>query len=138
MFGRLRLADFLPADDVTRIESWEYLDRSWCGEANGFTEWLCLESDPHTLRSAAVDLVALSAPAGVAMLAALRLPLRPGMTAREVTAVLGPPKATRTYVSDRTTYEFRTGSPDAYEVSCTVRHDDGLTYVTVHPVPLPR
>jgi hypothetical protein len=137
IFGRLRLADHLPADTLTWISSWEYLERQWCGEASGFTEWLRLESDPEVLRSVALDLAALPEAASASILAALQLPLRPRMPVEEVIAVLGPPLETLAFVADRTTYEFRAGSPESYEVSCTVHHGDGLAYVTVHTVPLP-
>jgi hypothetical protein len=137
VFGRMRLVDYVPADSITPVESWEYLEREWLGEAAGFTEWLRLEAAPEILRSVAVDLAALPRPASAAMLAALALPLRPGMTTEELIAVLGAPQTTATYVSDRTTYEFCAGSPDAYDVSCTVHHVHGLIYLTMHTIPLP-
>lgn len=137
VFGRMRLVDYLPADTVESIDSWEYLEREWRGESSGFTEWLRLVSDPEILRSAALDLVALPRSASAAMLTALVLPLRLGMTTDEVIAVLGAPRETAAFVSDRKTYYFRAGSSDIYEVSCTVHRDSGLIYLTVHSVPLP-
>nr|BFE63022.1 hypothetical protein GCM10020063_075480 [Dactylosporangium thailandense] len=121
-----------PGDAVTWIEPWESLERDWCGEASGFTEWLRLESEPEVLRSVAIDFVALPEPATTAMLADLRLPLRRGMRVEEVFAVCGSPRETLSFVGDRTTYEFRVGSSESYDVSCTVHHGDGLIYITVH------
>lgn len=136
-FGRLRLADYVPAHDVVQLDGWEYLDREWVGEAKGFTEWLRLESDPDVLRSIALDFQALPASVIAAVLTTLRLPLHSGMTAEKITAVLGQPVELSTFVPDRTTYDFNIDNVDAYAVGCTVRQDHGLIYLTVHPTPLP-
>jgi hypothetical protein len=136
-FGRLRLADFVPAGDVVELDGWEYLDREWLGEATGFTAWLRLRSEPEVLRSIALDLESLPASTIAAVLETLRLPLRHGMTIEELTVALGRPGDLSTFVPDRTTYDFCVGAMDTYTVGCTVHHDRGLIYLTVHRTPLP-
>ncbi|MCT2587924.1 hypothetical protein [Actinophytocola gossypii] len=137
LFGRLRLADFLPPGTVERLDGWEYLDRYWIGEACGFTEWLRIESEPEEVRSIALDLAELPAGASAAMLATLRLPLRAGMTLPEITTVLGQPEHTEVFVPDRANHDFQVDTVGSYTVGCTVHEDDGLIYLTVHTTPLP-
>ena len=39
-FGHLRLASFLPKDDIARVHSgWEFQGHLWHGEALGCSEW---------------------------------------------------------------------------------------------------
>jgi hypothetical protein len=139
-FGRLRLADFLPAGaEVADLADWEYMEDLWVGEAVGFTEFLRLEEEPEVVRSVALHLAELPPATSAAVLGALRLPLAPGMRLEEVTARLGPPAAVHSFATapDRTTYEFRCGDAEPYDVSCTVHEAAGLIYVTVL-APTPR
>ena len=60
VFGRLRLADFLPTSaEVETLTDWEYMDDVWVGDAFGFTEFLRLDEDPDVDRSVALDLAEL-------------------------------------------------------------------------------
>lgn len=49
---------------------------------------------------------------------------------REPEVLLGNPHRQLTFVEDRTSYEFRTDGP-RYDISCTVRHDGGLSYLVI-------
>jgi hypothetical protein len=135
-FGRLRLADFLPAKRVRLLEDWEFEGRVWVGEAAGFSEWLRLSDDPEVLRAMAIDFESFPARAAGRVLAKLGLAVRKGMTVDRLEALLGPVTRTVRFVSDRKTYEFRTEGSQPYQVSCTVLDDGGLTYLGVM-VPLP-
>lgn len=121
---------------IVQLDGWDYLDRDWLGEAWGVTQWLRLASDRDILRSIAFDLLTLPRSTTTAVLTTLQLPLRPGMTIEEVTAVLGRPVEVSRLVPDRTTLEFHLGSVDKYLVGSTVHDNHGLVYLTVHPDPL--
>ncbi|MEU6077038.1 hypothetical protein [Micromonospora sp. NPDC047074] len=136
-FGRLRLADFIAAEHLEQLHGWEYLGRSWVGEASGFTEWLRLESAPEVTLSIAIDLVALPESTVQSMINALRLPLRARQSQQEITSALGKPSGTQRFVRDRVTLIFRIGAAEPYELSCTVHEEQGLIYLTMHPTPLP-
>ncbi|KXK63401.1 hypothetical protein AWW66_03545 [Micromonospora rosaria] len=136
-FGRLRLAHFVAAEDLEQLRGWEYLDRCWVGEASGFTQWLCLKSDPEVTRSVAIDLVALPEPTLQNMIDTLRLPLRAGLDQQQITTIFGEPIKRQRFVRDRVTLVFRIGPTDPYELGCTVHQEQGLIYFTIHPTPLP-
>jgi hypothetical protein len=131
-FGRLRLATFLPADTLVKLNNWEYLGELWLGEAAGFTEWLRLESDPDVLRSVALDLVALPERAAQEILSSIQIPLCRGMSTAQIVDVLGNPVDTERFTDDRITLNYKLNPLDAYEVSCTVDDVQGLVYLTVH------
>ena len=132
-FGKLRLAHFVPVrSDVTEFDNWEYMEDRWVGEGLGaFTEFLCLEEDPDTVRAICLDLGDLPTAVGESILAAVRLPLRAGMGDAEVRTTLGTPRGVQSFVPEQHTYEFRCGPDGGYEVSCTMHERAGLTYVTV-------
>src|SRR3954466_11014345 len=88
-FANLRLASFLPASMIRDLNNWEYMERIWCGEAAGFTEWLRLVCDPDVLRSMALDLRALPRALARAVCSCIRLPLVEGMSPANVDALLG-------------------------------------------------
>src|SRR5262245_40033842 len=130
-FGKLRLAQFRSHDDISELAGWEFRDALWVGEAVGFSEWLRLESDPEVLRSLAIDFAEFPAEAAVAVLRAIDLPVRAGMSARNLRALFGEPAAVHRFVADRATYEFVVAGPPRYNVSCTVLKRGGLTYLVV-------
>jgi hypothetical protein len=135
-FGRLRLADFLPGADLAQLEGWEFLDHMWLGEALGFSEWLRLEDDPDVLRSLAINFSEFPPRAGEAVLQAVQLPVRAGMSLRELDGLLGPRIGEHRFVADRVSCDYFTPEPHRYRISCTALTDGGLTYlvVTVPPI----
>ena len=128
-FGRLRLKQFLPDADIAELEDWEYEERVWVGEAVGFSEWLRPVEVPETLGSLSINFEDFPESAADQALQAIELPLKRGMTADDLKAVLGEPVETLRFVKDRVTYEFMT--PEPYKVSCTVKDDGGLTFLGV-------
>jgi hypothetical protein len=137
-FSRLRLSQFVrDPDAVADLRDWEFMEDLWVGEAMGFTEWLRLAEEPDVLRSLSLDLPTLSDSLAGRVLDALDLPLHYGMSLSEVVARLGEPTDVLRFGRDRTTYEFRVGECDVFELSCTVHHRDGLIYVVVM-APTPR
>jgi hypothetical protein len=124
-FARLRLAPFRPDVEVVALSGFEFLERRWVGEGIGFSEWLRLEDDPEELRSLAIDFAEFPSGAAAAVLAAIDLPLRPGMRLDDIRGVLGGA------VEDRVSHEFTVDSPARYNISCTVLHEGGLTYLVV-------
>ena len=130
-FEKLRFAQFIDASQIAELEDWEFLDREWVGEAIGFTEWLRPQSSPNQLGSIALDLEALPTEVTEACLSCIGLRLRRHMTFGELVSLFGEPLRTLSFVEDRATHEFRVGAPDAYDLSCTVMADGGLSYVVV-------
>jgi hypothetical protein len=133
-FAALRLRDFVPdPSEVHGMGGTEFLGRTWVGEGIGhFTGLLCLQEEPERLRSISLDLAALPADVTRAVLHAIRLPLEIGMDHAALTSILGEPRETHVFTSDRTTYEYLCGDGDKYQISCTVHHRDGLIYLVVN------
>ena len=103
----------------------------WTGEAIGFTEFLRHSGRPGELGSVSVDLSDLPESVSNAMIAALGLPLKRGMSREDVQAAIGEPGNVLSFVPDRLTYEYSLGGEESYYVSCTVDEGHGLTYVVV-------
>ena len=132
-FGRLRLAQFVPSDTgITAIENWEFMGRLWVGDAIGFTEFLRLRRSSEVTRSIAVDLAALTRETSAAIFAAIDLPLAQGISLQQACDVLhAEPNGVHQFSKDRDSYDFQIGGDESYDVSCTVLHDGGLTYVVI-------
>ncbi|MBX7104737.1 MAG: hypothetical protein K1X57_11695 [Gemmataceae bacterium] len=130
-FGKLRLTRFRPDADIEGVSGWELMDQLWVGEKVGFSEWLRLESDPEALRSLAIDFAEFPAAEAGAVLQTLDLPVRAGMSALELRALLGELAEELRFLADRVTYEFAVAGPPRYNVSCTVLNDGGLSYLMV-------
>jgi hypothetical protein len=148
-FSQLRLSDFVNPSEISQLSDWEFLDRVWVGEAVGFSEWLRPECSPQRLGSLALDLAELPQNAVESCLSAIELPLSRGMALPQIQAVLGSPSGRHNFVSDRTSYDFKIGGQNPYDISCTVLTDGGLSYLVVtvqeavpnnsfKPKPLPR
>jgi hypothetical protein len=130
-FGRLRLAEFAPKKQIRTLADWEFLGRLWIGEAIGFSEWLRPHERPTMLESLALDVAELPQEVVDRVLARLGLPLRKGLTRRELVKLLGEPYEAHVFADDRKTFEFRSEETDPYLISCTVLNDGGLTYLVV-------
>ena len=131
-FGRLRLQQFMAPEAVTALTDWEFAGEYWVGEASGFTEFLCLESDPTVLRSIALDLTELPTDVSRGVLVAVGLPLAAGMSRKDVAGLMGQPSVEHRFpqARDRVTCVYRLPEP-AYEVSCTLHEANGLVYVVM-------
>lgn len=136
-FASLRFKDFFPCLVPAILENWEYQDRNWVGEAFGFTEWLCPEDSPSTLGSIALDLPELPQAGLEHLLNRLGLPLSLGMSREQVFSCLGPPINSFAFTNDRSTYDFQVSSGGSYLVSCTIKRDGGLCYLTMLSIDRP-
>lgn len=92
-FAVLRLAQFLPAEEIQTLNDWEFLDRIWIGEARGFSEWLRLADEPDVLRSLSLDFDEFPAACTHRVLGTIGLPVRAGMRLDDLRRVLGEPTA---------------------------------------------
>ena len=131
-FGQLRLRHFLAREDITELSNWKFQGEYWVGEADGFTEFLRLESDPDVVRSIALDLAELPEPACQSIFGALGIQMTRGMSAQDVVGLLGRPSSEKQFpqAKDRVTQVFRLYEP-SYEVSCTVHESKGLVYAVI-------
>ena len=50
-FGKLRLKQFVPEEEITKLKDWKFEGHLWRGEALGFSEWLRLNSDLKVRKS---------------------------------------------------------------------------------------
>lgn len=133
-FGRLRLSEFVPGKRIHPVKGFEFLGRHWVGETLKFTEWLRPQERQDVLQSLSLDMSDLPADVIERVLARIQLPVRKGMVLEELVRLFGEPYETDIFTDDRKSFEFRCGSPDAYNVSCTVLNDGGLTYLVVTTV----
>jgi hypothetical protein len=137
-FSDLRLAQVRPDAKIDELAGWEFMDATWVvgGEAVGFSEWLRLESDPEVLRSLALDFAEFPEAATSAVLQAIELPVRRGMSAEELLARFGKPTEEHRFVADRVSYGFAVPGLPRYNVSCTVLKRGLLTHLAVmRPLP---
>lgn len=130
-FGELRLSQFVPKSEIVELTNWQFMERTWVGEAIGFSEWLRPQSSPNLLRSLALDLAVFPESTSKAVFSRLGLPLRRGMSIEQITASLGEPVAMRKFVADRTSHDFYLERSEAYNISCTVLSSAGLIYVVI-------
>jgi len=133
-FSRLRLRQFCPRR--TKIESLgsdgEYMGRSWSGEGIRGVDFLWQKKGDRQLACILLTLQPTFCPSDVeeAILAAIRLRLRRGMTSVEVRRLLGKP-ATRAFGSDWETVKFRYGCEWPYLVMADFGSDTGLRSLNV-------
>jgi hypothetical protein len=130
-FSKLRLRDFFPDLEPVPLKDWEYEGRIWVGEAIGFTEWLYPEETPTILGSIALYMPELPKAGLDNLLSRLSLPLSTGMSCEQVFGVFGSPTKTYAFAEDRSTYEFRACNGGSYLVSCTIKNEGGLCYLTM-------
>lgn len=118
---------------IVSLENWQYQGREWIGEGVGaFTDFLRPINDPTRVGAVSLDLVDLPDVFQVEVLRKLRLPLVRGMSKDAVIASMGrAPARVMKFAEDRVTLEFEVGDRWRYEVSCTIRDDAGLTFVTL-------
>lgn len=128
-FAKLRLNQFLPADEIDELWDWEYLDQYWVGEGSGFTECLQLEDEPLVTRVFTLAFDDLDSEVVQKILATLGVPLLPGMGLSEIREALKEePFHVYQFADDRKSYEFKAGG---YQFSCTVLNEGGLIYLVV-------
>ena len=132
-FGRFDIRPFAQeGKGVIQQDGYQWRGGVWTNEAVGACTCVCRhESMPDVVGGLEIDFRDLPVKDTLAILDALHLPLRPGMTLQEVQAVLGEPKEQVDFVEDRRGYGFDVGSRHRYEVDCIIRDSVGLTYVSV-------
>jgi hypothetical protein len=126
------LREFCHAD-IAESDSpdWEWMGGFWYCDAIGFTWFGRLREVPDETGGLEIDLVALPEREATSILVTLQLPLHAGMRYDAIAPILGEPFKMLTFVRDRKTYKFRVGLHQRYHVSCTVRDDGGLIFISV-------
>ena len=109
----------------------EWMGGVWRYEGIGFTWFGQLEGTSEGTGGIELYFEELGEGAASKILRAIGLPLAAGLSAEQLNTILGPNYETRHFVDDRITHVFRLGTPDVYEVSCTVENARGLTHVSV-------
>ena len=131
-FSKLRLKRFVPADaDILEAGDFEWMGGFWISECLRFTHMSRHEDTPRETGGLEVDFSEITGHAASAIFEAIRLPLRRGMTLREMRSIMGDPDDVDVFVADRKSYNFTVGLQYPYYVSATVHKTDGLIHVTV-------
>ncbi|GAB3031584.1 hypothetical protein [Bowmanella dokdonensis] len=125
----LRLVDYLAPESVEIFDSWRFMGRDWCGEAFGATEFLRPREKPEQTHLVNLDLQEMPANQIRALLARLDLALRPGMTEQQVVDQLGVPAKVHDFLPYRKTLDYQIFQPDPYQLSLTLRINDGLSSI---------
>ena len=128
----MRLRALLPGDErLVEHDGFSWMGGQWIYEGVGFTWFGRLEDQPNITHGVEIAFDELSPELVSQLFDALGLPLYPGMQLEQISEVLGQLQTVERYVSDRATYNFRAGTPDSYQVSCTVHETAGLIHVSL-------
>ncbi|MEO7297060.1 MAG: hypothetical protein ABI042_00640 [Verrucomicrobiota bacterium] len=127
-FGKLRLKPFLAKDaDVDEMEDTEWMGGVWISEMVGITAFRRLETTPNEMGGLEIVFSEISEKETLAILNAIRLPLRPDMTLEEVRLVLGEPEKIEVLRTvEWKNYEFTIGSQYPYYLSCSIYNTGGM------------
>jgi len=120
-----------PGREVVEGDGFEWMGGLWISEGVGFTHVSRHRETPDEAGGLEVFFSELPESTSRAILDAIHLPLRPGLTLQEVQSILGQPGKTFTFVPDRKTYDFTVGSKHPYHVSATIHNSEGLIGVSV-------
>jgi hypothetical protein len=150
-FARLRLRHFLdlPVREQTAADPgvagrfnrnqivevgpvWEFMERVWCGELHGFTEFLRPADAPDRTGSVALELDQLPIGVSRAILAKLGLALSPGMPGAAVVNQIGVTSKEWSIRGDPRNLDFIAVATDGtrYLIGCTVK-EGKLSYLTM-------
>jgi hypothetical protein len=126
-FAKLRLKQFLDADaDIDEMEDTEWMGGVWISEAVGITGFRRLEKTPDEMGGLEIIFSEIPKKAALAILDALRLPLRPEMTFEDVHSLLGEPEAVEEPTDEWKNYDFTAGSLHPYYLSCSIYNAGGM------------
>jgi hypothetical protein len=130
--GSMRLRALLHEDDrLVEHDGFSWMRGQWIYEGIGFTWFGRLEDQPEITQGVEIAFDEISPEIATRILGALGLPLCPGMQLQQINEVLGQIETTVRFVPDRATYNFRVGTPESYQVGCTVHETDGLIHVSL-------
>lgn len=130
--GSMRLRALLHGDDrLVEHDGFSWMGGQWIYEGVGFTWFGRLEDQPEITQGVEIAFDEISPDIAARILGALGLPLCSGMQIEQLNEVLGQIETTERFVSDRATYNFRVGTPESYQVGCTVHETDGLIHVSL-------
>ncbi|GAB5553177.1 MAG: hypothetical protein Sapg2KO_27680 [Saprospiraceae bacterium] len=130
-FEKLRLKQFLPKNEITRVWNFEFMGKLWLGEVYGFTEFLRPLLSPFKTRSISISLEDLPEKTWKNMLAKLKLRFAKNSSLEEIESHLGKPVKIEKFTEDRLSYEFITGEKTKFYISCTLLTNGGLIYLVI-------
>lgn len=130
-FGKLRLQQFLPKTEITKVWNLEFMDKLWLGETYGFTEFLRPLSSPFKTKSISISFEDLPEETWKGIQEKLNLPFGRNSSLEEIERHLGKPVKFERYTEDRLSYEFITEGEAKFYVSCTLLTNGGLIYVVI-------
>lgn len=131
-FSKLRLKQFLGKNaDIDDMEDTEWMGGVWISEAIGITGFRRLETTPEEMGGLEIVFSEISEKEALAILDAIRLPLRPSMTFEEVCSVLGEPDKVEALTGEWKNYDYRIGSPYSYCISCSIYNAGGIMGLAV-------
>jgi hypothetical protein len=130
--GSMRLRTMLDVDDqLVEHDGFSWMGGQWLYEGIGLTWFARLEEEPEVTQGIEIAFDEISPGMAVRILDALGLPLFPRMELEQVKEALGQVETTKRFVPDRATYNFRVGTSEAYEISCTIHETEGLIHFSL-------
>ena len=131
-FGSMRLRALLGGDDrLVEHDAFSWMGGQWTYEGIGFTWFGRLEDQPEITQGVEIAFDEITPERAAQILRALGLPLYSGMQLKQIQEILGQIQTTQRFVPGRSTFNFRVGAPESYQVSCTVHETDGLVHVSM-------
>lgn len=128
----MRLRALLHGDDrLVEHDGFSWMGGQWVYEGIGFTWFGRLEDQPELTQGVEIAFDEISPEVAARILDALGLPLYFGMPLEQIKGVFGQIETIQRFMKDRATYNFRVGTPEPYQVGCTVQEADGLIHVSL-------
>lgn len=113
------------------LPDWEWMNVTWFIERDGFS-WIGQPFNSKDETGALeLDLVALPLQTTIDLFHVLELPLQKGYSESKINSILGSPIKKIDFTKDRFTNEYIYGQTDKYYLSCTVKQDEGLIFVSI-------
>lgn len=133
-FGKLRLAQFLPGDQIKQVEMISALGEYLAEDSKG-ASWSRRQDYPDRLCALEINFCDFPSDAAGAVFKVLDLPVRKGMSAAELRTLFGTPVSERHSTSTSGdalhTCEFRLRGKCAYDINCEIESRGGLVYIRI-------
>lgn len=134
-FGKLRISHFYPKGTqlfLDESDSTECAIGRAATEGLAFTYFAWRANEPGMTAEVALDFRQECPPeAGIRILEAIRLPLRPGMSLHEIQQILGSPEVAQLSSEEQGFVRFVCGERWPYFVGCHLKKGQGMTGIII-------